>query len=147
MEHETLEVRRLGNVHRRARCLQEFATAADTISAAPEKLVEHVVLVGGNDQPADRKPHPSGDVTGEHVAEIARWNGEGNLLIVISRCRKVALEVIHDLRRDARPIDGIDGAEVKPPLERRVGGYRLDDVLAVVEYAVDGDGGDICGGK
>src|SRR5207237_4154250 len=70
IEHEALEVRCLGNIHRRARCLQGFGCPTDPVAAAPEKLVEHVVLVGRNDQAADWKPHLSGDVTGEHVAEI-----------------------------------------------------------------------------
>ena len=57
VEDEAFEVRRLRDVHRRRRRRVRLAGRARTVAAGAEELVEHVVLVGGEDQPPDRQPH------------------------------------------------------------------------------------------
>ena len=139
VEHVALEVRSLRNVHRRARRRARLGGAPRPVAPGPEELVEHVVLVGREDQPADRQPHLARDVPGEDVAEIARRHREVDRLAVRLRHRAIAAEIVDDLRGDARPVDRIDGADRVARLERGVGGDRLHDVLAVVEHALDRD--------
>src|SRR4029079_19485737 len=64
IEDEAFEVRRLRDVHRRARGLVRFGGAADAVDAGAEELVEDVVLVGREHEAADRQAHAAGDVTG-----------------------------------------------------------------------------------
>src|SRR5207247_8328491 len=51
VEHVALEVRRLRDVHRRTRCSDNGFRGS--ITSRPEKLIEHVVLVAGEDQAPD----------------------------------------------------------------------------------------------
>ena len=90
---------------------------ARAVAAGAEELVEHVVLVGREDQPADRQAHLARDVAREDVAEVARRHGEVDDLVVAARRREIAREVIDDLRRDARPVDRVDGADRVARLE------------------------------
>ena len=53
--------------------------------------------------------------------------------------REVGLDVVHALRQYARPVDGVDRADVVAALERGVGIDGFDEVLAVVEDAFNGD--------
>src|SRR2546427_32243 len=102
VEDEAFEVRSLGYVHRRARRRNGLARGTDAIASRFEELVEYVVLVGGEDQAADRQAHRFRDVAGENVAEVAARHGEVHLLAVAPRHREVTLEVVHDLSRNAR---------------------------------------------
>ena len=105
--------------------------------SGPEELVEHVVLVGREDQTADRQAHAPGDVPGEDVAEIAARHREIDHVALVARCCEIALEIVDDLRRDARPVDRIDRAETMAFLERSIAGNGLDQVLAIVEHTID----------
>src|SRR5439155_24304341 len=71
VEGEAFEVRSLGYVHRRARRRNGLARGTDAIASRLEELVEYVVLVGGEDQAADRQAHRFRHVAGENVAEVA----------------------------------------------------------------------------
>ena len=73
---------------------------------------------------------------GENVAEVARRDREIDLLRILGH-GKIALEVIHNLRRDPRPVDGVDRAQAVAFLERRIAADGLDEILAVVENALD----------
>ena len=137
VEHVALEVRCLRDVHRRARRRVRLRGRRGPIAARAEEFVEHVVLVGREDQPPDRQPHLPRDMTGEDVAEIAGRHREVDRRLRRSRDREIALEVVDDLRGDARPVDRVDGADRVARLEFRVGADRLDDVLAIVEHALD----------
>ena len=137
VEDVALEVRRLRDVHRRARRRVRLGERARTIASGAEELVEHVVLVGREDQPADRQPHLLRDVAGEDVAEVAGRHGEIDRRADRRRHREIALEIVDDLRRHARPVDRVDGADRMAALEPGVAADRLDDVLAFVEHAVD----------
>jgi len=52
---------------------------------------------------------------GVDVAEVARGHGEGDL----PADGEMRLEVVHDLRRDARPVDRVDDADAVPRLEAK----------------------------
>jgi hypothetical protein len=82
-------------------------------------------------------------VAGADVAEVARGHGEGDLFVVGAGGGEIALEVVHDLCGDARPVDRVDRADLVARLEGGVVGDRLHDVLAVVEHAADGDVEDV----
>jgi hypothetical protein len=71
-----------------------FGSGTRAVDAGTEELVEHVVLVGCQDQPADRQPHHARDVARADVAEVARRYGKGDLLFVIHAAgrREVALK-------------------------------------------------------
>ena len=135
--HVALEVGGLGDVHRRARGGLDLFRLARAVAPAAEELVQHVVLVARQDQAPDRQPHRARHVAGVDVAEIARGHRERDLLGVRRGGGEVALEVVHHLRRDARPVDRVDRADAVAALELGVGGDRLDDVLAVVEHALE----------
>ena len=61
---------------------------ARPVAAGAEELVEHVVLVGREDQPADRQPHLARDVAGEDVAEVAGRHREVDRLAVAPASRR-----------------------------------------------------------
>src|SRR4029434_4428149 len=100
------------------------------------EFVEHVVLISREYEAADRQTHRSRDVTGEDVAEVAGRHGEIDEFADALRDSEITLEVIHDLRRDARPVDRVHRAEAMARLEFRIAGNRLHQVLAIVEHAV-----------
>ena len=139
IEHEALEVGGFGNIHRRAGGDAGFGSTARTVDTGAEKFVEYVVFVGGEHQLLDRQTHLAGNVAGADVAEVARRHGKGDLLVVRFRGQEVTLEVIDDLRRDARPVDRIDGPDLVFLLELGVIGNRLDDILRVIKQPGDGD--------
>ena len=143
IEHEALEVRGLGNIHRRARRRVRLGRAARAIDTSAEELVEHVVLVGGEDQLGHRQAHHACDVASADVAEVAGRHTEGELLIVGFSSGEVALEVIDDLRGDATPVDRIDGTDLVLGLEGVIIGDGLNDVLRIIEHAVHGDVEDV----
>src|SRR5581483_10196698 len=71
IEDEPLEIRCLGNVHRGARRFESVGPAPNAIRAGAEKLVEHVVLVGCNDQAGYWKPHHARNMPGADVSEVS----------------------------------------------------------------------------
>ena len=135
-----LEVRRLRDVHRRAttwrasrRSRAPGSGRCGRIRRARRSRWSRAPAAGSADPSASRRdrrrmlpklPEGTAKSTG---SPSPRGDGE------------VALEVVDDLRGDARPVDRVDGADPPARLERRVGAHRLDDVLAVVEHAVDRD--------
>ena len=116
-------------------------TPGRAVFARRQGARENVVLVGGDDQPLDRQPHALGVPAGEHVAEIAGRRGERDAASRRAE-RDGGGEVIDDLREDARPVDRVDAAQRQPVAKRQIAEQAFDDVLAIVEGAVDGDGVD-----
>ena len=143
IEDEAFEVGGLGDIHRRAGGMQRLRRSARAIDAGAEKFVEHIVFVGGDDQFADRQAHHARDVAGADIAEVAGRHRKIDLLPAIAGYREVGLEVIDDLRRDARPVDRIHRADAVFRLEGMIVGHRLDDVLALVEHTAHRDVEDI----
>ena len=115
IEHEALEVRRLRDVHRRARRLVRLGGAAHAVDAGAEELVEHVVLVGG-ERPAARSAAPSCARRGRRrccrSCPTARRSRPRSSLR-LGRL-EVAGEVVDDLRQQARPVDRVDRADRVP---------------------------------
>ena len=66
-----------------------ICTAAHAVHARAEKLVQHVVFIGGDDELVNRQPHHPRHMPRADVAEIAARNGEAHLLLV--RCRRVEI--------------------------------------------------------
>src|SRR5215831_8410209 len=106
-----------------------FGCLPHAIASAAEELVEDIVLVGGQDESTDRQAHLARDMASEDVAEIARRNGEGDLLAIALRRCEVAFEIVDDLCRDASPVDRVHRPEPIARLECRIAGRSLDDVL------------------
>ena len=48
----------------------------DSVNARTKELVQHVVFIGGDNQPINGKTHHSGDMPCTNIAEIAAGNGE-----------------------------------------------------------------------
>ena len=138
VEHVALEIRRLRDVHGGGRGRGDFRALAGAIDARLEEFFERVVLVGREDQAPDRKAHSLCDVSREDVAEVARRHGEIWLAVFASDA-DAGPEIVDDLRRDARPVDGIHRTELVALLECRIFVERLHDVLAIVERAADRD--------
>lgn len=88
----------------------------------------------------DGQAHALGVVARQDVPEVAGGDGEGERLDggVGVRDAEVGPEVVGDLRQDACPVDGVDGPQVHRLPEGLVLEAGLDDVLAVVEGALDG---------
>ena len=107
----------------------------DAITPGAEKLVEHIIFVGGDDQLPDRQPHHACHVTGAGIAEVARRHREGDRLAVARGHREIRLEVVDHLRDESRPVDRVDHADPEASLEIGVGGDALHEVLAVIEDA------------
>ena len=121
----------------------DLGARAHTVAAGAEELVQHVVLVGGEDQLVDRQAHLPRDVAGEDVAEVAGGHGEGHRVADLLRHSQIAFEVVHHLGHHARPVDRVDRADAIACLEGCVVADRLDDVLAVVEHAAHADVEDV----
>ena len=134
-----LKVARLADVHRRAAGFGDVCRRAGAVLAAVQGVVEDVVFVGGDDEVRNRQPHAFGDVAGVDVAEVAGGYGVVHLRALRQVEREVRLDVVHALRQHARPVDGVDRADVVAAL---VGGVGIDgfyQILAVVKDAFDGD--------
>ena len=78
-------------------------------------------------------------MAGTHVAEIAARYAERHLLGIRLGCLDVAGKVVHHLRQQTRPVDGVDRTNLVFALELEVVGHCFDDVLAIIKHALDGD--------
>ncbi len=136
---KALEVGGLGNIHGRAAGVRRFSGGTRTIYAGFEKLFQHIILVGREYQLLDRQPHHARNMPGADIAKVAGRHRERNLFIA-GFCRgKITLEVIHNLRRHARPIDRVDRADLVFFLERMIVGHGFHHVLRIVKHTLDRD--------
>mmetsp|Transcript_91229 Transcript_91229/g.254815 ORF Transcript_91229/g.254815 Transcript_91229/m.254815 type:complete len:240 (+) Transcript_91229:1062-1781(+) len=101
--------------------------------------MEDVVRVSCADQVLHWQPHPLGVIAGQNVAKIPCWDTEAHSAITIWEEPEIRIEIIRDLEHDPCPVDGVHGAEAVGLLEVQVAKEALDDVLAVVERALDRD--------
>jgi len=144
VEDEAFEIGGLGNVHGGAGGDYGFIQTAGPVNPGTEKLVQHIVFVGSQNQLADGQAHLTGDVASADIAEIARRHGKGHPLVIALGGGEIALEVIDHLGGDSSPVDGIHRADLVLGLEFGVVGNGFDDVLGFVEHAApDGDIEDI----
>ncbi len=133
----TLKVAGDLDVHGRGERLDHLA---DRVVAVADEAGQNIILVGGEEQLADRQSHPAGEVAGEDVAEIAGRNGKINGLAAGCAVYPApGVEIINNLGQHACPVDGVYGAEGLAGLEVQVAEDLLDDPLAVVEGPADGE--------
>ena len=139
IKHKAFKVAGLGNIHRRARGFVCVSTAANAVNAGAEKLVQHIVFVGGGHQGVHGQAHHAGHMACAHVAKVAARHREAYLLAVGRGGLEIASKVVHHLGQQARPVDGIDGTDFVFGFEVQIVGYRFDQILAIVKHAIDGD--------
>ena len=150
LEDEPLQVGGHENIHRRRHRLVE--RTLDVIRSLVPEIGENVVLVGRAYERPDGKPHLLGIIACKNVPEIARGNGEVDLVAhfdLIGR-HKIAIrrEIIADLRRETAEVDGVRRGEQIPLfgeffLALRRAEDLLDARLTVVEIALDGNHVDV----
>ena len=124
----------------------EGATAV--IGAGGQELRQHVVAVGGADQPSHRQTHLLGDIAGQNVAEIARRHHKIHLGAEIDALQldhlAISGEIIDHLRCQPADVDGV--CRGQPDTAARfnaLGEDLLDPGLGVVEIALHGADADI----
>mmetsp|Transcript_86661 Transcript_86661/g.245698 ORF Transcript_86661/g.245698 Transcript_86661/m.245698 type:complete len:241 (+) Transcript_86661:696-1418(+) len=99
--------------------------------------MEDVVGVGGNNQVLNRKAHAFRVVPSKDVAEVARRDAETDGAVALREKPEVRVKVVGDLEHDPRPVDGVHSAKAVLFLEVQLTEKSLDDVLTVVEGALD----------
>ena len=139
VKNKALKVRGFGNIHGRAGRLNSVRAAAHTVDAGAQKLFQHIVFVGGNDQLVDRQPHHARHVASAHIAKISAGHREADLLFVVSGRLDVAGKVVHDLRQQARPVDGIDRANLEFTLELQIVRHGFNHVLTIIKHTIHGN--------
>src|SRR5581483_5126929 len=116
---------------------------AHAIASGLEELVEHVVLVGRQDQMPNGQTHLARDMTGEDVAEVPGRHSERHWFADLAYHGEICFEVVDRLRDHAGPIDRVDRADAVARLEACVAAYAFDDVLAIIEHATDANVEDV----
>ncbi len=120
--------------------------AVAVIAAGADEVSEHIVAVGGADQPVDRDPHLPGIVGGQDVAEVSCGDADVHRLVwldlLVPQQVAVGGDIINDLGQHPAPVDGVGGGEEVPPAgqllaERLVGKELLDSGLGIVKVAED----------
>ena len=120
--------------------------AVAVIAAGADEVSEHIVAVGGADQPVDRDPHLPGVVGGQNVAEVSCGDADVHRLVwldlLVPQQVAVGGDIINDLGQHPAPVDGVGGGEEVPPAgqllaERLVGKELLDSGLGIVKVAED----------
>ena len=110
-------------------------TSRIDMSPSLTKRVRMSLVFEATTKSAIGAPIRRGDPAREDVAEVAGRDAERDGPGERPRRR----HVVHDLRHHARPVDRVDRRQPHPLAERRVVEHRLDEVLAIVERAVDRD--------
>ena len=117
--------------------------APHPVDAGAEKFVEYVVFVGGNHQLVNRQAHHAGHMARAHITEVATGHAKADALAVVGGGLQVAGKVVHHLRHQPRPIDGVHRSNAVAPLEFQIAGDAFDQVLAIVKHAFDCDVDDV----
>ena len=117
--------------------------APHPVHASAKKFVQYIVLIGRDHQLVNRQAHHAGHVTSAHVAEVAAGHAKADALAVIGGGLQVAGKIVHHLRHQARPIDGVHRSNAVAPLEIQIAGDAFDQVLAIVKHTFDGDVDDV----
>ncbi len=131
LEHQTFEVGRGLDVHGDAAALDRRTAR---IEAVVQGAGQGVVLVHRRDEAVGRQAHPCRGDAGEGVAEIAGRDDEGCGLTQLGG----GGDVIGDLARQPRPVDGVDRRQAAARAQGVVGQQPLHQPLAVVEIAAHG---------
>ena len=138
------------NVHGGGNGLIEGAVAV--IAAGAQELCQHVVGVGGADEPSHRQAQLPGKKACQNIAEIAGGHGEIHLVAHGDAAGaaqvRVGTEIVHHLRGQPADIDGVGGGETHLlPLQQLLllhgGKDLLYAGLSVVKVAADGAHADV----
>ena len=147
LEQLPLQVRRHQDVHGRAGREHEGAVGY-VVGAGVDEVGEHVVLVAGAQEHVDGRAHAPRVPGSQDVAEVSGGDAhvDGRPCVHLPREHQFGVggHVVHDLRHEASPVDGV-GAGQRHALggkqafgERGVGKHALDAGLAIVEVAAHG---------
>ena len=82
-------------------------------------------------------------MAGTNIAKVTGRNAKGNLLIGAFGDLEPAGNVVNHLGHQPCPVNGIDRANAIGGLKISISRYRLDHILAIIEYAIEGDVEDI----
>ena len=96
-------------------------------------------FVGGDHQRIEGQTDGLGTIAGEHVAKVAGRHREQDPALGAAEGNG-GDKIVGDLCDDAPPIDRIDGGKPHAVTEGEIVEHRLDQTLAVVERALDGNG-------
>ena len=116
------------------------------IDAGAEEIRQHVVAVGGADQPVYRQAHALCVVRCQNVAEVAGGNAEVHLVphgeSAVPHQIAVGGDVVDHLGQDTAPVDGVGrGQEITPLVQLRpdsfIGEDTLNAGLGVIKVADD----------
>ena len=88
---------------------------------------------------ANRQPHHASHMARADVTEVATGHSKVHLLSVVLGRLEISGKVVHHLRQHTGPGDRVDCPNFVMTCESQIIGDGLDDVLAVIEHAFDGD--------
>ena len=147
---QPLEVRGDEDIHRRRRRLIKRAVAV--VRAGGQKVRQHVIRVRRAHERSHGKPHVLGVIARQNIAEVSRRDAEIDLVAKrdFAALQQVAVgrDIIHDLRQDSSPVDGVCRREeialVRQILAQNgIGEDALHAALRVVEVSPYGAHADV----
>ena len=138
-EIEALKVRGDLDIHGRA---DRGHDIAQCITALVQHPGQNVIAIGRDNDALDRQAHLFGNKPGKGVAKIAGRHGKANGTVGRAKGGSGG-EIIDALCGDAGPIDRIDAGQVDSLAEILILEHGLNNGLAVVKRALDGNGAHI----
>ena len=135
------EVAGIAHVH----CIRERADAGHRhIGARLQIVEEHVVAVVRGDEAGDGKAHAVRDERGAQVAEVAARDADHQPVGETQASHlRIAVEIIEGLRQKAGDVDAVGRCQPQRGAQVAIQEGGLDQGLAVVEAAIDLQGGDV----
>ena len=135
------EVAGIAHVHR----VGEGADAQGRrVGARLQVLEEDVVPVVRRDEAVDGKAHPLGHEGGADVAEVSAGHADDQAVgLAQARELRVAVEIVERLRQEAGDVDAVGRCQPQGVAQVGIEESGLDQRLAVVEAAIDLQGGDV----
>src|SRR5690606_2352071 len=107
-------------------------------AVATHKTVQNIVAVRSNNQLVNWQAHITRQVACKNITKVSGWNGERH------RARRrtqlqCGMEVVNNLRHDARPVNGIHRNQTRALEEALIRKARLNHFLTVIEVTFNGD--------
>ena len=135
------EVAGIAHVHRIG---QGADAGPGRIGTRLQVIEEDVVAVVRGDEPMDGKAHPVRHERGAEVAEVPARDADHQAVgEAQSGHLRIAVEVVERLRQEAGDIDAVGRCQPQGGAEVVIQESGLDQGLAVVEAAIDLQGGDV----
>ena len=146
IKDKTFEIRGLRNIHRRRGGCKSIFTASNPVYARSEELLKNVIFVCRNNQRLKGKPHLAGNMRCADIAEITAGDDDIEAQVSVA-CLKANAQpgrnVIHDLRQQTGPIDGVNRTNMPLLFEVGIDIHGFNKILTVIKNAVDCDIDDI----